>query len=323
VTDDTLIYGGGECKALGSGKVGGYLVRFGGPESADVQGDYFTAGTDFGLGEGDRLLVYYHHGLDRDFGRRHYGHGHFKADPVGLAIEAQLDLNTDRGRRIYGDAEAGKLGWSSGSAERFVERGPAVKGARAITYWPLNDATLSPKPVDPRNKVIALKALVAMKGEHLGGDVGASLASSALDRLHYHTAERINGHMRDPKKSRDEKLAACKGCLDEHRATARKVVGALLDDDEDVVKALIGDAAAALPLSDRAEALVADAEAMRDLFAKLHDQRQADGRSLSPAKRESIKAIADALEALHAETAPRPDPAELERLRRRLLAARI
>ena len=38
--DEQLVTIGGELKALGDGKVGGYLVRFGDAETPDAMGDY-------------------------------------------------------------------------------------------------------------------------------------------------------------------------------------------------------------------------------------------------------------------------------------------
>ncbi len=54
---------------------------------------------------------------------------------------------------------AGQLGWSSGTAAHLVEREEAGE-AWKIKMWPLGlDASLTPTPAEPRNKVIPLKSL--------------------------------------------------------------------------------------------------------------------------------------------------------------------
>ena len=62
---DELVYFGSAVKALGDGKVGGYLVRYSTKSDPDLTGDYFTAGTDYGVTDGASLPVYYQHGLVR------------------------------------------------------------------------------------------------------------------------------------------------------------------------------------------------------------------------------------------------------------------
>src|SRR5262245_38661453 len=50
---DLLAYPGSEVKALGNGRVAGWLVRFGSPDQPDTSDyrDYFTPDTDFGIDE--------------------------------------------------------------------------------------------------------------------------------------------------------------------------------------------------------------------------------------------------------------------------------
>ena len=249
MTDDTLIYDGSDCKALGSGRVGGYLVRFGTPQTADVQGDFFHAATDFGRAVKAGTDVVYHHGLSRrgdaysvKLGNRTVGDGVLSIAPDGLTIEATLDVSDPDIKALYGDIEREALGWSSGSTERLVRR-TAVAGKSRIDRWPIIEASLSPRPVDPRNRAYALKSLIE-------------------------------------------------------------------------------DAAVAVPsLVERAETLVADVAALKGLIDKALDQRRAEGRTLSHDKRAAIKALGDALAALHASTAPRPDSAQRARLRARLALA--
>ena len=95
--DEQLIYHGGEVKALGDGKVGGYLVRFTDADEVDLAGDYFDATTDFGIEPGSKTAVYLHHRqpLSTEDGkaisiRKQIGEGVLSQDDEGIIIEAIL-----------------------------------------------------------------------------------------------------------------------------------------------------------------------------------------------------------------------------------------
>lgn len=157
--NEQLVTIGGELKALGDGKIGGYLVRFGDADTPDLTGDYFTADTDFDLDEGTgKSTVLYHHGLDAKLGRRKLGRADLRQDEVGVWMEAQLKLRDDYDRAIYGLVEAGKMGLSSGTAPHLVEREHAG-AVNKITRWPLGlDASITPIPAEPRTSVMPLKS---------------------------------------------------------------------------------------------------------------------------------------------------------------------
>lgn len=158
LTPDDVTYYGGEVKALGDGKLGGYLVRFTTDTDPDLTGDFFDAATDYG--DGSSAAVYYHHGMDTKIGKRRLGRGDLRVDDLGVWIEAQLALRDEYEKAVYEMAEAGKLGWSSGTASHLVEREQVGK-AWHIKAWPLGlDASLTPTPAEPRNEAIPLKALV-------------------------------------------------------------------------------------------------------------------------------------------------------------------
>lgn len=152
------IYYGGEVKALDDkGKVGGYLVRYGTPDDADLTGDFFSKETDFG--ETDKLPVLYHHGYDDVLKRRRIGTAQVSPDDVGLWVEAQLQLRDDYEKHIFELAKSGKLGWSSGTAAHVVEREETGKAAH-ITQWYLIEASLTPTPAEYRNAVMPIKSLI-------------------------------------------------------------------------------------------------------------------------------------------------------------------
>lgn len=155
---DTLVTFGAECKALGNGKLGGYLVLFSDSTAPDLAGDFFTPATDFGPHK--RTSVYYQHGLDADMGQRVLcSDAALEVKDAGIWVEAQLALRDEYERSIYELAEQGKLGWSSGTAAHLVRRTREGKAQR-ITRWPLGlDASLTPTPCEPRTQAVPLKSL--------------------------------------------------------------------------------------------------------------------------------------------------------------------
>lgn len=156
VDTDTLIAWGGEVKALGDGKVGGYLVRFSSEDDPDLEGEYFTKDTDYG--EAESAPVHYQHGMDTKIGKRRIGKARHKIDDFGVWAEAQLNLRDEYEKFIYAMAEKGKMGWSSGTANHLIERVP-MKKATWIKSWPLGlDDTLTPVPAEPRNEAVPLKS---------------------------------------------------------------------------------------------------------------------------------------------------------------------
>ena len=118
--DEQFVTIGGELKALGNGRVGGYLVRFGTPDATDLVGDYFTNATDYDL-EADgtgKSTVLYHHGMDEVLKRRKLGRADLRTDGIGVWMEAQLAMRDEYDQAIYGMIEAGKMGLSSGKIGR-------------------------------------------------------------------------------------------------------------------------------------------------------------------------------------------------------------
>ena len=160
-SDDFLITQSNEVKSLGDGKFGGYLVRFGDASVTDLDGDYFTADTDFDFADGQRTTVYYDHGLDPVLKRRKVGEGSLKRDEAGVWLEFQLQRRDEYEQHIEALAKKGKLGLSSGTAPHLVERVREGKANRIIA-WPLGiDASVTPTPAEPRTMVQSLKSYLA------------------------------------------------------------------------------------------------------------------------------------------------------------------
>lgn len=179
LSETTIAVGGtGAVKALGDGKVGGYLVQFSTKSDPDLSGEFFTADTDFDVEDGAQTAVYYHHGMDPTLKTRKLGTGTIKKDDVGVWVEAQLSMRDAYEKQVYKLAEAGKLGWSSGTAVHLAEYKPAGK-ATEITRWPLGlDASLTPTPAEPRTRVLPLKSYDPPQAALTGADAQRSDASA-------------------------------------------------------------------------------------------------------------------------------------------------
>lgn len=151
---------GGAVKALGDGRVGGYLVQYGSPEQTDVSAahDFFTPATDFDMSFPARSAVYFNHRLSAPLKGKLSHPADLRRDEFGVWAETVLDERDKYEGFLLGLAKKGKLGWSSGTASHLVERKNAGE-ANEITHWPLGlDASLTHMPAEPRNSVIPLKS---------------------------------------------------------------------------------------------------------------------------------------------------------------------
>lgn len=216
-------------KALGNGTVGGYLVQFGGEATKDAEGEWFTADTDFDTEFPARASIYYNHGLDPVIGRRRLGHGSMKQDDLGIWVEAQLDLADRHQAALYRMAQAGKMGWSSGSLSHITDPPRETPGG-AIKSWPLgHDASLTPIPSDRRNLAVALKSWAPPPLEELAGPAGdlpPSLVED-LDRVADHV-ERVRVRCAGIKAGTHQFTASRR----ERIARLRDELSALLDETE-------------------------------------------------------------------------------------------
>ena len=160
---------GSEVKALGGGKVGGYLVRFTDENHPDLDGDFFTKDTDFDIEDKERITLYYNHGLDSVLKTRKLGNGLAWVDEFGVWAEAQMNLRDDYEKHIYSMTESGKMGWSSGTLPNLVVR-ESVGKASWVKHWPIGkDASLTPTPAagPELTKAITLKQWQSMQDKLL------------------------------------------------------------------------------------------------------------------------------------------------------------
>ena len=194
--NDTLVMFGGAVKALGEGRVGGYLITFSDAASPDLTGEYFTKDTDYDLVDGDTRSVYYAHGMDEQFGVKKIGRFTAKTDAVGIWVEAQLNLRDEYEQAIAGLAAKGKLGWSSGAPAHLVARKAVETKAgatvREITHWPIAEASLTPTPAEPRNGAVAMKSLPALLGLEPRNQTKALPAGMSYDDLRALLQDELN-----------------------------------------------------------------------------------------------------------------------------------
>ena len=143
-------------KVNGKGLVSGYLVRFGSPSDTDLENEYFTKLTDFGVdlsnGKEAGIGLYYNHGMDSKIKTNKIGYAQIKMDDIGIWLRGQLDMADDYSKMIYEMAKMGKLGLSSGAASHMVERERMGKSYQ-IKRWPVAEASLTPTPAESRNMV--------------------------------------------------------------------------------------------------------------------------------------------------------------------------
>jgi len=173
---------GGELKALGDMRVGGWLVKFSDADSPDLTGDFFTKDTRFGNTKFSPILL--EHSMDPDLGDIELGEVEHKTMDLGIWVEGKLQARGeyesfldgqfgDKGsekflKAVYGLVEAGKMGWSSGVPAHRVRREPvndeATGSVKAwkITKWPLGlDASLTVQPAEPTATAQAIKSILA------------------------------------------------------------------------------------------------------------------------------------------------------------------
>jgi phage head maturation protease len=267
MADETLINFGAEVKALGGGKVGGYLVKFSTADDPDLVGDFFTPETDFDLYEGKRTLTLYDHGLDKTIKRRKLGYGSAKVDDVGVWFEAQLEARDEYEAKILELVEAGKLGWSSGSAPHLVER-KAVKKAFELLSWPIVEASLTPTPCEPRTSVQSLKSY------ELEREVEETKAGA-----------RNNG--------------GDKGRIQAIHDAATEMEGSVCPANKSFTGSLAG-----LGFSEHLDAVLAATSEVTKRAREIHTLRTAEGRNLSADRRGQLRAVKSELDSLLEETTP-------------------
>jgi phage head maturation protease len=160
--EEILLSFGGELKALGNGKFGGYLVRFSDENSTDLEGDFFTKSTEFFQEDGARLPILFEHGLDTVIKRRKIGMGTIKTDEMGVWLEFHLSRRDKYEKAIAQMTAKGKTGLSSGAANHLVAKSKVNKANR-VDEWGLAEASVTFTPMEPTSSIMTLKAYSEMR----------------------------------------------------------------------------------------------------------------------------------------------------------------
>lgn len=175
--DEKIIAFGGTLKATRidetTGRIGGYLIYFTGPEEKDLHGEYFDAKTDLCISveQMNGLPFYYQHGLDETLGIKQVSVlENVRRDDVGVWAEAQIDLHDEYNRAIYGLAEKGVLGFSSGAWPQSVK----TTEDGWIARWRVIEGSGTPTPAMPKRTVISAKAYTELLKDATGHEEQAA-----------------------------------------------------------------------------------------------------------------------------------------------------
>lgn len=181
---ETMVTMGSSIKALGDGRIGGHLILFGAPDATDFYGDYFTAETYLGQGDGDGRDVTVNHRLAFKTGDPAVD-GELKAlaarviksplkthrDALGVFAETVCDMADEYEATVYKMVEAGKLKWSAGAAPHMVDRADDGR----LKMFVISEGALTPIPAEPRmlnHRVLPLKAFVDLLNSPEGNSGG-------------------------------------------------------------------------------------------------------------------------------------------------------
>lgn len=178
--EEAMIAFGGEVKALGEGRIGGHLVRFGSEAEKDLTGQWFTPNTYYGPEDGDGADAMIHHGIPMpadtadprmktqlaQLSRRFLAPLKVKRDAIGLWAETVCNLADEYERMVHDMVEMGKMKWSSGSTRRQIR----VEPTGEIKRWYITEGSLTPIPAEFRGtQVMPLKSYLEAIGLGLSG----------------------------------------------------------------------------------------------------------------------------------------------------------
>jgi hypothetical protein len=134
-------------------KVGALGIRFSGPDSKDLAGDYFDSATDLGPTMGQGAVVMINHGqpfgdspILRGFADIVLGTADVKRDSSGLFVSTTLDVSDPLQEALASLVSLGTLRWSSGTSGHVAKR---ADDGRILRWWPV-EFSLCACPCEPR-----------------------------------------------------------------------------------------------------------------------------------------------------------------------------
>jgi hypothetical protein len=139
----------GILKSTGTGnRYGALAIRFGGPDTLDLSGEWFCPDTVFSW---DAPVVLIGHGRPIDpaltrFAELTLGPAIIQRKHDGIFASFELDDSDPVDAAIISLIHAGAFRWSSGSRSDLAQR----KSDGEITRWPIVEVSLTPTPAEPR-----------------------------------------------------------------------------------------------------------------------------------------------------------------------------
>jgi hypothetical protein len=134
-------------------RVGALGVRFSGPSSKDLAGEYFTQATEFGDNLGNGAPVLLNHGTPlgglqefADFASVVLAPATVTRDSKGLFVETTLDTSDPLQAALVDLVTLGALRWSSGSADHVIKRAP---NGEILRWFPV-EFSMTPSPCEFR-----------------------------------------------------------------------------------------------------------------------------------------------------------------------------
>lgn len=181
---DTITRIGEKALIDDEGAVSGWLAPFGGPfNGKDLDGEFFSAKTDFSLDYYPTIPVLFGHGHDPDVGAAKVGEITIKEiRDQGVWVEGHLDRQSAYYDAIRELAGKGDMYWSSGALAHLVKR-TAKSGE--IKQWPIAEATLTLTPANPMAEA-AVKSETAAPPAHVTITFSEPAAKDAAQALHDH-----------------------------------------------------------------------------------------------------------------------------------------
>ena len=199
--------------------VGGYGVIFGG---VDLEGETFSADTDFMPDLVPVKLVMYDHGLQKAV-RHTLGKASETVDKIGIFVTSQLDRHKEYMNGILELVNAEVLGWSSGSVGHLI-----VRDGKSIKRWPIVEYSLTPTPAEPRTLGVEIIKNLAISNPDLEAllpqDTGDVSSAGATARGASANKVKIGVKSMDEKELQAIKDAAAADALkkDQERRDAEK-----------------------------------------------------------------------------------------------------
>lgn len=318
MNDETVVFQGDTVKALGDGRVGGYLVRFTDAGRKDLSGEYFTAKTYFGARQGDGADCLFHHslpikGVSADFTDHLFSPIKTRTDDIGIFAETVLNMADDYERKVFELVQQGKLGWSSGAAAHTVRK--SADGE--ILRWVIAEGSLTPTPCESQNigTIRPLKSLesLSLKDVMTTGDGYAPAnprsGQAAPSSPPFQTATGTRNDRNDAAPSRDSGSVECPAChLHCHFDADHKecpYCGQTLSLSAEGTP--LGDrtgGTAGKTFGDELDSALAAVTSVTERARDLHAIRVKSDRTLSDATRQKIREVSDQLTQLLAAIEP-------------------